>query len=166
MRVTTLDKVKTTAFVLKNRLLGYKLLQNAKGTNPNEVTMIKTWFGVDPVFYDKHHHYHRIHRYPQENTFVKDELFLMAGYFMDTDTKTYSGKRKNLNGYIIKNGKLKSLDKTNVSQNDLFERSLPDWRDGNEEYDFGEKLFIENRKSEYNLSTPGFWQILRNNLKG
>lgn len=149
-----IDTIKTTAFILKYKLKGYKLLQNPKGTNPNEVVMMKNWFGIEPDYYDKHYHYNRIHRYKKNDKYVKDETLLLTEYFMDTDTKTYSGKRKNLNGYIIRDGEFKKIDKTNVSQNDLFNRRLPDWCDGNEEYDFGEELFKQNRSGGYYLPRP------------
>jgi hypothetical protein len=192
----TMDKVKTTAFVLKNRLMGYKLLQNPKGTNPNEVTMLKTWFGLPfgglwGECVDKCYHYHRIHRYQAGDKFVQDKTFLMTEYFMDPETKTYPSKRKNYTGYMVKNGIYKSLDKEVITQYESDKRAIPDWQLDNfdlpkERYEFEENLFRQNKKPGHYIPRtwlldrilsfckiigerpvkPSFWHVLKTNLNG
>ena len=190
------DKVKTTAFVLKNRLKGYKLLQNPKGTNPNEVTMLKTWFGLPfggqwGECVDKCYHYNRIHRYQDGDKFVQDKTFLLTEYFMDPATKTYPSKRKNYIGYMIKHGDFKPLDKEMVTQDEADRRPSPEWLRGGwdipfERYDFESEQFRQNKQHGYYLprssmlerilshfkiigerhTEPSFWHVLRTNLKG
>ena len=159
----SIDKVKTTAFVLRKRLLGYKLLQNPKGTNPNELTMLKTWFGlVTPEFNDKCYYYKRIYRHKYGDKFVKDQTMLMSEYLIDPATKTYSNKRKNVRGYIIKNGECKSLNRINLSQDEIDKRPSPEWhRSGfldihSDEYYFREELQNREKEKGYYLPRPGF----------
>ena len=191
-----MDKFKTTAFVLKNRIKGYKLLQYPKGTDPNEVTMIKTWFGLPyggqfMECVDKCYHYHKIHRYKEGNKIIKDKTFLMTEYFMDPETKTYPSKRKNYTGYIVKKGKFKSLDKENITAEEADKRPAPEWWCDSfdlpeERYEFESKLFRQNKKPGYyrprtgllerflascNLIgerpvEPSFWHVLKTNLNG
>ncbi len=163
MRVI-MDKVRTTSFVLRNRFCGYKLLQNPKGTNPNEVTMLKTWFGlVTPEFNDKCYYYKRIHRHKYGDKFVKDETMLMSEYLIDPATKTYSNKRKNIRGYIIKDGKYKSLNRTNFSQDEIDNRPVPEWyKSGflnihSEEFDFRDEVQKREKEKEYYLPRPGLF---------
>lgn len=158
------DKLKTTAFVLRNRFWGYKLLQNPKGTNPNEVTMLKTWFGlVTPEFNDKCYYYKRIHRHKVGDKFVKDQTMLMSEYLIDPATKTYSNKRKNVRGYIIKNDELTSLDRINVSQDEIDKRPVPEWhRSGflnihSDEFDLRDELKNREKEKEYYLPRPGLF---------
>ena len=68
-----LDTIKTAGFAVKHRLSGYKLLQNAKGTNPNEVTMIKSWFGINGEYMDKFYSNERIHRHKLGDKFVTEK---------------------------------------------------------------------------------------------
>lgn len=196
MQVTIMDKVKTTAFVLKNRLMGYKLLQNPKGTNPNEVNMLKTRFmvpygGQFMECVDKCYHYHKIHRYKEGNKIIKDKTFLMTEYFMDPETKTYPSKRKNYNGYVIKHEKFVPIKKENVKLEEANTRPSPDWLlDGFdapiERDEFESKLFRQHKKLGYYLPRPAllkrlltfsnligerpvepsFWHVLRTNLTG
>ena len=191
-----MDRFKTTAFVLKNRLKGYKLLQNPKGTNPNDVTMLKTWFGLPyggiwGECVDKCYHYHRIHRYKEGDKIFNDKVFLMTKYFMDSETKTYPSKRKNYEGYIIRNGEFKPLKKENVTLNEADARPIPDWwRDGFdspiERYELESELFRQNKNHRYYLprssmlerilsyckiigerhTEPSFWHVLKTNLNG
>lgn len=158
------DKVRTTSFILRKRLLGYKLLQNPKGTNPNEVTMLKTWFGlVMPEYNDKCYYYKKIYRHKDGDKFVKDETMLMSEYFIDPATKTYSNKRKNVRGYIIKDGEIKSLNRTNLSQDEIDKRPVPEWhRSGfldihSDEFDFREELKNREKEKEYYLARPGLF---------
>lgn len=190
------DTVKTTAFILKNRLLGYKLLQNPKGTNSNEVTMLKTRFllpygGKFGECVDKCYHYKRIHRYKEGDRIIKDKTLLMTKYFMEPETKTYSCKRKNYNGYVIKHEKFMPINIENVKLEEANNRPLPDWLlDGFdapiERYEFESKLFRQNKKPGYyrprtrllerflascNLIgerpvEPSFWHVLKTNLNG
>ena len=160
----SVDKVKTTAFVLRKRLMGYKLLQNPKGTNPNEVTMLKTWFGlVMPEYNDKCYYYKKLHRYKNGEKFVKDETMLMSEYFIDPATKTYSNKRKNVRGYVIKNGECKSLNRTALLQDEIDKRPVPEWhRSGfldihSDEYDFRNELQNREKEKAYYLPRPGFF---------
>lgn len=155
----SIDNIKTTAFILKYKSKGYRLLKNPKGVSPNDVSMIKTWFGFHPDYYDKHYHYQKIHRYKDRDKFIKDETLLVSEYIMDPETKTYSGKRKNLDGYTVKKGKLTEFVKRPYAQDELY-RPLPEWNDGNEEYDFGENLFLENREGRYYLPRPSIFKRL------
>ena len=192
----TMDKVKTTAFVMNNRLLGYKLLQNPKGTNPNEVTMLRTWLGLPSggirgECVDKCYHYHKIHRHINDDKVVLDETFLMSEYFMDPETKTYPRKRKNHYGFIIKNGEYKPVDKIYVSSYEADKRPTPEWCSDNfdnpvEKEQFKSELFRQNKAHKYYLPRrmlldrllalfhligerpvePSFWQVLKTNLNG
>ena len=160
-----IDPIATTAFVLKYRLKGYTLLQNPKGTNPNEVTMLKTWLGLkeggmwgDCV--DKCYHYHKIHRYKKGDNVINDKVYLETEYFMDPETKTYPKGRKNYDGFIIKNGERISIGKEKVKLNEANKRPIPDWQydafDFPIEKDkFKSKLFYQNKNRGYYLPRTG-----------
>lgn len=154
-----MDTVKTTAFVLRHRLMGYKLLQNTKGTNPNEVTMIKTWFGIDPDRMDKFYNTIRIHRKQSEGKFVKEKTELFREYLMDPETYTYSGKNKNIMLFYTSKAKDRFREKEVMPFSEKMDRQLPQWLGSWEKQDFQEHLFEENRKKEknggYYLPRPG-----------
>ena len=156
-----IDTIKTSAFAIRHRLLGYKLLKNPTGTPKNEVNMIKTWFGVIGLHNDKCHHYERIRRHKEGDKFVKDKTLLISEYFIDPDTKTFSGKRKNITGYIEKSGDCKSLKKTYMTHEEYDKRPLPKWDDydsvwgfSKDEYALRKELYNQN-KDEYYLKRPG-----------
>ncbi|MCR5265896.1 MAG: hypothetical protein K6E29_04810 [Cyanobacteria bacterium RUI128] len=52
-----IKKVQVTAFAIKNRMLGYQLLQNSKGSSPYQVKMIKTRSYISPEL-DRHDYYY------------------------------------------------------------------------------------------------------------
>lgn len=172
------DTVKTTAFVLRHRLRGYELLQNPKGTNPNEVKMIKSWFGFDGERYDKFYSNKMIHRKQEGDKFVINRTEVFTEYLMDPETHTYSGKNKNIRLFKSESG-YKEIEATSFSE--MEKRPLPKWTNEDEEFDFGARLFEENREKEetYYLPSPeksgnvylrpfkpNFWQVLKTNLKG
>lgn len=154
-----MDTIKTTAFVLKNRLLGYKLLQNQKGTNPNEVTMIKSKFGVADDYSDKIYNTIRIHRKKLGDKFVKEKKEIYAKYLMDPETFAYSGKNKNVMYFydIDRVHKFKEKEAIPFENND--KRPYPKWLTKEVQYEFEGELFEENREKEknggYYLPRPG-----------
>lgn len=57
-----IQKIKAAGFAIRHRLLGYKLLQNPKGTSPYDVKMMKTWNGIDGNTLDRYDHYYSVSR--------------------------------------------------------------------------------------------------------
>lgn len=190
-----IDAVKTTAFVLKNRCLGYKLLQNPKGTNPNEVTMIKRWFGINSDFCDKIYSTIQIRRKKEGDKFITEKTEVVAKYLMDPDNFTYSGKNKNITVYYNKDDESKFKQRDSMPYELYKKRPLPDWLDSEEKYEFERNLFEYNnpKNSGYYLPRPGllarivtlgawreilgydtnphpvepgFWHVLKTNLNG
>lgn len=187
------ENVKTAVFALKYRLMGYKLLQNPKGTNPHEVTMMKDWFGFDGDRYDKFYHYKRVHRAFENGQFVVDKKLLMSTHLM-TPEKTYKGK--NIQYIAEKNGKPTIASKETMTMEEMENRPLPKWKNAWEEFEYGSDLFVENDAKSYyqpkrglleklyepNIerysrlfgfeqavkkpTEPSFWQVLRSNLNG
>ena len=56
-----IKKIQVIAFAIKNKFLGYKLLQNSKDSSPYQIKMIKTWSGISPEL-DRFDHYHTKYR--------------------------------------------------------------------------------------------------------
>lgn len=191
----TFDTIKTTAFTVKYKLRGYKLLQNPKGTNPLEVTMIKSWFSFDSDYFDKFYANTRIRRTKAGDKFVTDRIDILTEYLMDPELLTYSAKNKNIFvTHQTADGNLKSRSREVMSVAEKKKRPLPDFIDKQDARWWGEELFKENReKSGYYLPRPsllarivslgmwekilgynemsrpvepGFWQVLKTNLKG
>lgn len=152
-----LDTFKTTAFVLRKRLLGYKLLQNSKYTNPNDVTLVKSTLyiasgGKKYDCVDKNYHLSVINRFKKGGKYVKDKIFLMTTCFMDPKTRTYPHEEECYNGYSRKNGEAKYFDIPKVSDTNLKDRPSPDWEcafsgEPVEEFGFRGKLFKEHREN-------------------
>ena len=63
-------KIQVIAFALRNRLLGYKLLPNPKGSSPYKIKMIKAWSGISHELdrFDNYHRKYRDYSKPDEKT--------------------------------------------------------------------------------------------------
>ncbi len=150
----TIDKIKTAEFAIRHRLMGYKLLQNCKGTNPNEVTMIKSSFMIADDYCDKIYNTTRIHRKKSGNKFVKEKIEMQTKYLMNPKTYTYSGKNKNVL-YFYKFGNIdKFKEKEAIPFEDNDKRPRPNWLTDEVKYDFEKSLFEENKKKRNGYYLP------------
>lgn len=82
-------KIQVTAFAIRNRLLGYHLLQNTKGSSPYQIKMIKTWSGISSEL-DRFDHYHTKYKdfsKPDEKTAKKTLLVTRYTFWKDKNDK-------------------------------------------------------------------------------
>ena len=191
----TCKNINTVAYVIRKRLQGYKLLKNPKGSDINEINMIKTSFGLQPRYYDDVFLYHKIQRKIVNGKPQLIEKQLIAQYFMNPKTKQVTNKKavfysKQQNGqYVL------SLEKQELStkeQSQRLAKSSKDIFNGNieEEMQYSKQRFTKERKQHFyqpkisvlekiiTLGTakylrsdnrpyaPGFFKTLISNLNG
>ena len=157
-----LDTFKTTGFVLKNRLLGYKLLQNPKGSNPYEQTMIKKWHGATGHYLDRCYRHQLAHCYKEGDKFVKDNSLILDEHFINPETTNLTDDLVNINGYTVKHDVFKLVSNIDFEQDEMRNKPLSEWGNVDDGF-FYEKdhidsikdLYKQNREQGY-LPRPGF----------
>ena len=74
-------KVRAVGFAVRNRLKGYKLLQNPNGSSPYEVKMVKKWSGIDGTTLDRYDHYYSVSRdFSKPDAKTEKETMLVTKY--------------------------------------------------------------------------------------
>ena len=145
----TLDKIKTISYAVKMRCKGYQLLRNPKGTNFNEINMIK---------------YQAKHNKFEDDIFILDRVKtvindgkkdtvkkeFMSTHFFDTEKKEMTNK-KELCYDVFENGENKvSLYRSDLSLEELDNRKPVQWKNIVEKENFRvEQLIKESERNAY-----------------
>ena len=84
-----INKIKVVSFAIRYRLMGYRLLQNPKGTSPYQIKMIKSWSGISDKL-DRFDHFHTKSKNfsnPKEKTVKKTLLVTRYMFWKDKNYK-------------------------------------------------------------------------------
>ena len=117
-----IKKVQVAAFAVKNRLLGYHLLKNPKGSSPYQVKMIKTWSGITYDL-DRFDHYHTKSRdfsKPDEKT--AKETLLVSRYMFWKNKNEKNIKKEIIYNKTNSKGEFTAKNKMPVSYEELENR--------------------------------------------
>ena len=188
----TREMLSTVAYTLGKRVQGYTLLKNPKGSNPNDVSMIKTSFGTHFKYLDDIFVYKKLQRQKVNDSYAETERTLVSTHYMDTKTKKITNKKSLLYAeYNNKNDQLiNSADRFDLSEAELKKRQKPQWNNDIQEIEYSQQRYrdeyykafyqppvsvLENILcfGQYKLFrrdsrpvAPGFIKTLITNLKG
>ena len=119
-------KVKAVGFAVRNRLKGYKLLQNPNGSSPYEVKMVKKWSGIDGETLDRFDHYHSVSRdFSKPDAKTEKETLLSTRYMFWKDKNDKQTMKEILymkdcaDGSHISKQKFPSVDYEEIYNRDL-----------------------------------------------
>ena len=194
MQITN-QHIKTAAYAIRKRLQGYKLLKNPKGSDTNEINMIKTSFRLQPKYYDDVFLYHKIQRKIVNGKQQLTEKQLIVQYFMNPKTKKVTNQKAAFYSKQQNNQYVLSLEKQELSPKEQSQRLPKNTKDifnGNveEEMQYSKQRFTKEHKKHFyqpkisvlekiiTLGTakflrsdnrpyaPGFFKTLISNLNG
>lgn len=181
-----IKKVQVATFAIRNRLLGYQLLKNPKGSSPYQVKMMKKWSGISPEL-DRFDHYHTKSRdfsRPDEKT--AKETLLVNRYMFWKSKNEKSVKKEVFYNKTNSKGEFTAKNKMPVTYEELENRDtsyinktrtkkeetviLPPFfpLDIVKEESVASKQidkFFENKRKQNNTSKANsFWSTLISNL--
>ncbi|MBO7672564.1 hypothetical protein J6S88_04055 [bacterium] len=171
-----IKKVRATAFAIRNRILGYELLQNKKGVSPYQVNMIKKWSGINEAldrfdfYYAKSHDFsvpksrtekttllatrYMFWKNKDDKKIVKEKLYMKEGADGTTEVKKVVPI---LLDEILNRDTSYIRDSRLVAEYDIYvKKSIAD-----SEID----AFYENKRlQEARRTRKSFWTVLRQNM--
>lgn len=171
-----IKKVRATAFAIRNRILGYELLQNKKGVSPYQVNMIKKWSGINEELdrFDFYYTKSRDFSQPKSKT---EKTILHAIRYMFWKSKDDKKIVKEML-YIKEgaDGTTKVKDKVPVPYDEIMNRDTSYINESRlvSEYDIYVRksiadseidAFYENKRlQEARRTRKSFWTVLRQNM--
>jgi len=126
----TMDTINTVAYAIGKRMQGYTLLRNPKGSNPNEVNMMKSSFGIDIYTFDDEFSYTRLQRKKVDGKTIVTRKELYSTHFMDPETKQITNK-KSLSYIESKNKEIileNCSDRDDIPIDEQLKRPKPKWK--------------------------------------
>ena len=171
-----IKKVRATAFAIRNRLLGYELLQNKKNVSPYQVNMIKKTSGINGELdrFDFYYKKSRDFSQPKSRTEKKTLHAIRYMFWKSKDDKKIVKEML----YIKEgaDGKTKVKDKMPVSYEEIMNRDTryiteEHWVSEYDKYvkksiaDMEQDVYLENKRlQEARRQTKSFWEVLRQNM--
>lgn len=171
-----IKKIRATAFAIRNRLLGYELLQNKKGVSPYQVNMIKKWSGINEeldrfdFYYTKSRDFSQPKSRTQKTTLhairymfwknkddkkvVKEMLYIKEGA---------DGATKVKNKIPVSYAEVQSRDTRYITE----ERLVPEYDSFVKKSisDLERDAYFENKRvQEARRERKSFWFVLRQNM--
>ena len=185
-----IKKIQVITFAIKNRLRGYQLLQNPKGTSPYQVKMIKKYSGISydldrfDHYYTKSRDFENPHKKTEEQTLLVTRLMFWKSKNDKKTIKEVIYNKTNSDGKFvskIKNNRYEldeyiNRDTSYINQEhhkgyhkELFpglfiplEISVPTIETiADRETD----KFFRQRSREKKFPKISFWTVLKNNLR-
>ena len=187
-----IKKVQVVSFALRNKMLGYQLLKNPKGSSPYQVKMIKTWNGISSEL-DRYDHYFTKSRdfskpelKTEKQTLLVDRLMFWKNKNDKKVVKEMFYTKEKSNGDFTAKDKQSDLTADEIINRDttyidkehirgyhkelipfLFipmEHTVPNIESIKDREI--SKFFAEKHKRTQRIKHPSFWATLKQNLKG